>query len=171
MSNGLGSQGAPEGKSRLKLPILVAGFVVLIGVIGGVAMMLMGNGVGADEALRPASIREVGYQYEFVEPFTGNLSAPDDQYIYSAKVTLEILPRKNFTEKQATEEMGINTDNPRNKMPRIMQIISDELRSKTRAEINSAAGQLKMRNSIKNALNAILDKAEVVEVYMRLIVT
>ena len=172
MSNGVDSPMAPEeGKSRGKLPFIIAGFVVLIGVIGGVSMMILGKGGEADETVPVTHVKEVGYQYEFTEPFTGNLSAPDDQYIYSANVTLEILPRKNFTEKEAMEEMGIETENPRNKMPRIKQIISDELHSKTRAELNSTAGQLKMRNSIKNALNAILDKADIVEVYMRIIVT
>jgi len=171
MSNGVDSPGSPEeGKAGGKLPYIIAGFVILIGVIGGVSLMFLGKGGEADETIPVTPVKEVGYQYEFTDPFTGNLSAPDDQYIYSANVTLEILPRKNFTEEEAMEEMGIETENPRNKMPRIKQIISDELHSKTRSELNSTAGQIKMRNAIKNALNAILDKAEIAEVYMRIIV-
>ncbi|MBI1389552.1 MAG: hypothetical protein GC154_14005 [bacterium] len=163
-------EGQQEERPKSKLPFIIAGFVVLLAVVGGVAYMLLG-GSGSDEATVIETSEEPGYMHTFKDPFVGNLAPPDDQYMYTAYVTLEIVPRGKATEAEALQEIGVGeTDSTKNLMPLVMQIITDELASKTRVELTSLAGRENIRAIIKNKLNLALRKAEIKEVYLRTLV-
>lgn len=159
-----------EEKPKSKLLFIVIGFVVLLAVVGGVAFFMFG-GSGEDAPMIEIETEEPGYMYEFEAPFVGNLSPPDDQYMFTANITLEITPRGSANEAEALAELGVDdSDNAYTLMPKVKQIIYDELSSKTRVEINSAVGKENIRNRIKNDLNFILRKAEIKDVYMRVMV-
>lgn len=159
-------------KPKSKLLLIIVGLVTVLIVITVISFMLLGGSGGED--LTATAIKEdsIGYMYKFETPFTGNLSPPDDQYIYNADITLEITPRnRQVTEPEALKELGLDgSDEPRNKMPIIRQIIYDEISTKTRIELTSSAGKMKLRNTIKNELNAILNKAQIKNVYINIIV-
>lgn len=161
----------PEQKSGgSRLIFIIVGFVVLLGAITAAAMFIMGKG-GEEEQLAVAVKKiEPGYQYKFPLPFTGNLAAPDNEFIYSANVTLEIKPRINLKELEALNEMGIETEDKRNKMPYIRRIIMEEIGSKTRVEVTSTTGRERIASAIKNNLNSILEKAQIQEVFVEIFV-
>lgn len=157
-----------SGSSRLIF--IIGGFVVLLGVIATAAMFIMGKG-GEGESLAVAVTKiEPGYQYKFPTPFTGNLAAPDNEFIYSANITLEIKPRINLKEMDALSEMGIDTEDKRNKMPYIRRVIMEEIGSKTRFEVTSTTGRERIASTIKNNLNSLLEKAQIQEVFVEIFV-
>ncbi len=158
-----------DEKPKSKLPFIIAGFGVLLIVVGVVAFMMMSGGNTSDVPT-PEFSEELGYMYEFSEKFVGNLAPPDDQYMFTADVTLEILPRGQNSEKEALTEMGIETEDPKNMMPIIEQIIQEELASQTRVEINGKVGRENLRNRIKNEINLKLTKGEVKRVILKVIV-
>lgn len=160
-----------EEKPRSKLPYIIVGFVILLGVIIAVSMMVLGGGETDQDFTTVTKTEETGYMFKFTSPFVGNLAPPDDAYLYNADITLEIVPKGDSNEAEALKELGIgDPDNKKNKMPIIEQIINDEFQTKTRIEINSSEGKLKIRFSIKNNLNDKLEYAEVKNVYMKVLV-
>lgn len=159
-----------EERPKSKLPFIIAGFVVLLIVVGVVAYMMMSGGSETDAPL-PDLSDEIGYMYEFPDQFVGNLAPPDDQYMFTANITLEILPRGSATEAEALAEMGLDDpDNKKTMMPIIKQIIQEELASQTRVEINGKVGRDNIRNRIKNEINFKLTKGEIKNVYMTVVV-
>lgn len=168
-------EGSPKSGGGGRLIVIIIGFVVLLGVIGVVAMMVMGGSSkeGKESAAPIAKSAEPGYMYRFPEPFTGNLSAPDNDFVFSANVTLEIKPRGEELEKEALKEIGIGEGekgDPRNKMPYVRRIILEEISSKTRLELTSSTGRERIANTIKNNLDNILDKAQIHEVFLEIFV-
>jgi flagellar basal body-associated protein FliL len=151
-----------------RLIFIIIGFVILLGIIGAAAMMFLGGGKDGEELLIDTSNKiEPGYMYTFKAPFTGNLSYPDDEFIFSANVTLEIKPEAEASEAEALAEMGIETDATKHKGPYINRVIREEISSKTRMEITSSANREKIQNTIKNRLNdEVLEKAKIEEVFM-----
>ncbi len=155
-----------------RLIFIIIGFVVLLGIIGIAAMRFLGGESDGEElTLDTKSTIEPGYMYTFKQPFTGNLSYPDDEYIFSANVTLEIKPAGDASEPEALAEMGIETDATKHKMPYINRVIREEISSKTRMEITSPANREKIQNTIKNKLNdQVLEKAKIEEVFLDIFV-
>ncbi len=156
-----------------KLIFIVLGFVVLLGVIGVAAMFMLGRGSDEmDQVDVEITKLEPGYMYKFPQPFTGNLAAPDNEFIYSANVTLEIKERGDATEAEALEEIGVgeSKDNNRNKMPYVRRIIMEEIGNKTRIDITSTTGRERIAIAIKNNLNSILDKSQIKEVFLEIFV-
>ncbi len=158
-----------ESPTKSKLPIIIIIFVILFGVIGGIAFMIMGSSVDGEDYARPKPM-ETPLVVEFPEKFTGNLAAPDDQYIYSADVSVNIDPKPGISDSEAIKEFGIESEELRSKYPMILDIIQRILSSKRRTEITTSAGQDKVRMQIKQKLNQVLDKSEVVEVYLQIVV-
>lgn len=170
-------EGGQEHESKSgggRLIIIIIGFVVLIGVIGVVAMMVMGGSSSKDKDQLTAPIakmEEPGYMFKFPEPFTGNLAAPDNDFVFSANVTLEIKPRGEETEEEALKEIGIGEgESTHNKMPYVRRIIMEEVGSKTRMELTSSTGKERIANTIKNNLDNILEKAQIKEVFLEIFV-
>ena len=157
-----------SGGSRLIFIIL--GFVILLGAIGAAAMFMLGKGDASEDLTITSTTIEPGYMYAFPTPFTGNLAAPDNEFIYSANVTLEIKPRGDATDAEALAEMGIETEEKKTKMPYIKRAISEELGSKTRFEITSTTGRERISGTIKNNLNMLLMKAQIQEVFLEVFV-
>lgn len=159
-----------EEHPKSKLPFIIAGFGILLVVIGVVAYMMMSGG-SASDVPTPDLSDELGYMYTFPKQFVGNLSPPDDQYMFTADITLEILPRGTNSEDEALTEIGATeTDSTKNMMPIIKQIIQEELASQTRVEINGKVGRDNLRNRIKNEINLKLTKGEIKDVYLTVIV-
>lgn len=154
-----------DEKPRSKLPFIIIGFGVLLLIIGVVAFLMMG---GSSDASSPIAqpVDDNYYPYEFPNPFVGNLAPPDDQYLYNATVHIEIRPRGRFRERDALQELGIETEDPRTKRTRVLNAIHQELRRRTRSDLTSTAGQRALNTSIQNELNQILDKAEIINVYV-----
>jgi len=170
-------EGGQEHESKSggsRLIIIIAGFVVLIGVIGVVAMMVL-KGDNSEEnktlATPVTRMEEPGYMFKFPEPFTGNLAAPDNDFVFSANVTLEIKPRGDETEEEALKEIGVgDKESTHNKMPYVRRIIMEEIGSKTRLELTSSTGKERIANKIKNDLDNILEKAQIKEVFLEIFV-
>ncbi len=160
-----------EIKPKSKLPFIIIGFVIILGVIVAVSMMILGGGDEAENLAPIDEKDESGYMFKFATPFVGNLAPPDDAYLYNADITLEIIPKGSGGEAEALAELGIgDPDNKKNKMPHVEQIINDTFQSKTRIMLNSSEGKIKIRASIKNDLNDILESAEIKSVYMKVLV-
>lgn len=159
--------GQQEEQPRSKLPFIIAGFVVLLVVIGIVAFMLLGSSGSEDTVVSTQSEEIDWYPYTFPEPFVGNLAPPDDQYIFNASVSIEIKPVGRNSESEALAEIGIETEDPKTRMARVLRIIDNEIRKSTRAELASDAGRRNIEAVIKNLLNAELFKAEIINVYIR----
>lgn len=164
--------GQQEEKPRSKLPFIIAGFLVLVVVIGIVAFMLLGS-EGSDESVIQQESQEVDwYTHQFEQPFVGNLAPPDDQYLYNAIVTIEVKPFGRNSESEALEEIGIGVeDNSKTRWARVINIIDEELRKRTRVELTSQAGRQQLEAVIKNELNAELFKAEINNVYVRITIS
>ncbi|MDP8243427.1 MAG: flagellar basal body-associated FliL family protein [Candidatus Hinthialibacter antarcticus] len=159
-----------EEQPKSKLPFIIAGFGILLVVIGVVAYMMMSGGAESDVPT-PEFKNELGYMYTFPKQFVGNLSPPDDQYMFTADVTLEILPRGKNSESDALTEIGASdSDDTKNMMPVIKQTIQEELASQTRVEINGRVGRDNLRNRIKNEINLKLTKGEIKAVYLTVVV-
>lgn len=156
-----------QDKSKSKLPFIIGAFVLLLLVIGAVSMTLLGG--NEDQAIIPAEPQEeLGVMYTFPQPFVVNLAFPDDQYLYNATITLQIGVRGNATEAEAQEEMGITEgDSTKNKKPIVEEIITEILSAQTRTQVTSSAGRDKIRAQIKTQLNMKLQKARIIEVYLR----
>ncbi|MBD3268393.1 hypothetical protein GF373_17135, partial [bacterium] len=84
-----------EEKPKSKLPFIIGGLLILLIGIVAVSMTLLSGeeGTGTEPP-----VEEPGYMFEFPENFTVNLAHPDDQYIYNAKITLEIEPKGDKSE-------------------------------------------------------------------------
>ena len=150
--------------------IAIAAIVLLV-VISLSALLAFGMFFSKPVLTESPQVRDPGYWFEFSKPFAGNLFETDSNLIYTADIKLEIFPNEGFSEKEALEEMGVDTDNPRNKMALIEQIIVDILDSQSLSNIKSAYQKEKIRNTIKNQINAILEKGMITDVTMRLLVT
>lgn len=163
-----------EAESKVgggRLLLIIVSFVVLLGVIGIAAMkMLQKDGQEDFAAAALTRIDEPGYMYKFPTPFTGNLAAPDNDFIYSASVTLEIKTRGDASESEALKEIGVETEDKHNKMPYIVKIIREEISSKSRLEITSPATRERIANTIKNNINNILENAQIKEVFLEVLV-
>lgn len=157
--------GQHDDKPKSKLMLIIGAFVVLIVLVTTLAYLFMSGG---GESTSPISSKPKpsGLMITFPLPFTGNLAPPDDQYIYTANVTLELTPKNKASELEIQTELGMDgADNPRNKKAKVFQSIQEVLATKSRSEITSAAGREKIRTQIKNELNKYLEKGEVIEVY------
>ncbi|MBN2328368.1 MAG: flagellar basal body-associated FliL family protein [Candidatus Omnitrophica bacterium] len=167
---------APEMEAEAKsggrrLLLIVVFFVILLGVIGVIAMKMLGGGGQDDYIAAPLTqMDKPGYMYKFPAPFTGNLAAPDNDYIYSANVTVEIKTLGDSSESEALKEMGIETEDKHNKMPYIVKIIREEISSKSRMEITSSTNRERIANTIKNNINNILENAQIHEVFLEVFV-
>ncbi len=155
-----------EEKPKSKLPYILIGFVVLLGIIVFIAFTMISGG-GESNAIPAEKPDVIGYQYKFPSPFVNNLAPPDDQYMATAEVTLEVFPRTGFSEREALEEIGVDgSDNNKNRMAQIKQTINEVFATKTRTELTNQPGRERVRNQIKLRLNAILRKARVEAVYL-----
>jgi len=158
-----------ESRPKSKLPLIVIVFVVLLGIIGAVGFMIMGGGEDGED-LVTATPKVTPITIQFPQPFTGNLAPPDDQYIYTANVALEITPRSTSSESEAITEFGLETEGPKTKLPRIKYIIQNAISTKTRQEVTSMAGRDRLETEIQNNLNQYLEKAEVQKVLLTITV-
>ncbi len=153
-----------EQKPKSKLPIILGIFVVLLGIIGFIGMQMFG---GSDEEspLPTKILDEPGYVFDFPEPFTVNLAPPDSDRLLTCSISLEIKPRgNNFSEQEALEEMGIDTDSKKTKMSRIKDLILEILKTKNATDTKSIEGMDKIKTEIKTQLNLELQKAEILRV-------
>lgn len=159
-----------EEKPKSKLLFIVVGFAILLAVIGIIAFVILGG--NSDESSPTTEIEtEDFYPYEFPEPFVGNLAPPDDQYLYTANVGIEIVPKGSSSETEALTELGIETEDPKTMRMRVENVIHEELRKRTRTELTSTAGQEALEVSIKNRLNMILQESEILNVYVNLTIS
>ncbi|MGI6454249.1 MAG: flagellar basal body-associated FliL family protein [bacterium] len=156
-------------RPRSKLPLIIGGFVLLAGLVLAVAFMIMAEDPSGDE-VQLAEVKDPDPQFPFT-PFTVNLAPPDDQYLYTANITLEVKPKGSYTERDIQEEIGLESEKTRTKKAQIEEIIYEVLQTKTRSDVNSEAGRNKIRLQIKNKLNSILKTGEVVNVYLTGLVT
>lgn len=157
-----------EVKPKSKLPIIIIVFVILVVLIGVVAFMIVGG--KSDDSFVTTTPKVDPLVIEFPEQFTGNLSPPDDQYIYSANVALEFVAKSDASETEAEDEFGFDASGPKTKLPRIKYIIDSAIRTKTRSEVTSVAGRARLETEIKNALNQYMEKAEITAVLLTIIV-
>lgn len=156
-------EGGGGGKS--KLPFIIAGLVVLLILVAVIGVMILGGG-DTEQLIEAPKKDPPGYQLEFKDPFTTNLAPPDDQYIYSVTVTLEMKPRGDFQQADMLAEIGVETDSKEIRMPAILDTITGIIASKTRMEVNSTGGKDIMRREIMKAVSDLLEKGEVVKVYL-----
>jgi flagellar protein FliL len=160
-----------EEKPKSKLPFIIGGFVILLIGIGAVSYTLLIGSSGDDSVTPTQTPAPLGYMYSFSEPFVVNLAPPDDQYLLNANITLEIIPVRDAKEAAALEELGLSTtDNNKNKMPIVKQVISEILSSQTRVQVTSMAGRERIRYQIITDLNDKLKTAQIKEVYMQVLV-
>ncbi len=154
-----------EQKPKSKMPFIIIGFVVLLGAVVFFWMNML-KGSDADNPL-PQKFEEVGYMYSFEEPFTVNLAPPDSENILTCSITIEIKQRKEFSEREALEEIGIETESKKTKKSMILDIINEILKTKTRNDIKSTEGREKIRVEIQQELNNfVLQKADIKGVYI-----
>lgn len=165
--------GQLEAKPKSKMPFIIGGFVVLLGIVITVALMVMGRGSGEGRVITPTPHAH-GHVLTFPEPFTVNLAPPDDQYLATANISIEVIPKPDIEETEAVAEIGIGEEGHgeggSNKSEAIKQIVTEVLQTKTRTEITSKNGRDKIRAQIQNDINAILEKGEVIKVYCRILV-
>ena len=173
-------QHSPKPKS--KLPFIVGGFLVLLLAIGAISMTLLGGAKkeGAEVTAHP-TLEPPGFMFTVPKTFNVNLAAPDESSILSTEVILEIKPRGEEMSsakalEEAKEELGVESggggegkkkESNKSRLPTVTQIIFDVLHSKSKTEATSATGIDRIRRDIKTKINAKLEKAEVIEVYMQ----
>lgn len=154
------------GKSGSKLPLIIVAFVVLLGAIGAIFYVFVLGGTGKDDAFAQTPRPTPGIMVPVAEAFTVNL--PDGMSIATVKMTFEIKPYPEDTpEAEAEVEwMPVSDDNKHSLYPRIRSEVNMILGSKTRAELQSPAGQQKARQDIKNKLNQeVLSKSRIQSIY------
>jgi len=158
-------EGQQEERPKSKLPFIIIGFVVLLVVIGTISYSMLGK--KTSDVPNVPTAKPIGYMYTFPDQFTNNLAPPDDQMMVTVTITLEIFPKTGFKEKDALEEIGIETDSKKILMPKIKQIIDEVFQTKVSAEVNSQGGKDRITAQIKNKLNALLKKGRIEDVIMQ----
>lgn len=158
-----------EEKPKSKLPLIIISFVILLGIIIFSAMSMLSPG-GGDTEGESDTDNEIGYMYSFPEPFTNNLLPPDDQYLVTVEVTLEIKSKPPHSEEDALLELGINTKDKdalsHSKMPKVVEIINTVFQTKNKAEVTNQPGKERIKAQIKNGINAILEDGKIESVIL-----
>lgn len=155
-----------EGGGKSKLPFILAGLAVFLIIVVAIAFMLFSGSGDGTSVVAEITKAPAGYNYTFPEPFTTNLAPPDDQYIFSTTITLELKASANSSESEMLAELGVDSDSAAIRMPAVMDAITGILASKTRQEVNSAGGRNIIRTEIKKGIDDILEKGEVMNVYL-----
>jgi flagellar basal body-associated protein FliL len=153
------------GGGKSKLPFIVAGLAVFLIIVLAIAYMVMKGGGGETLIVEPTK-EPPGYTLKFENPFSTNLAPPDDQYIYSVDVTLELKHKTDYTQAEMLAEIGVDSDSREIRMPAILDAITGVIASKTRLEVSSVGGRDTMRREIMNKVNEVIEKGEVTKVYL-----
>ncbi len=154
-----------EGGGKSKLPFILAGLAVFLIIVIAIGFMLLSG--GKTESLISEPTKEPpGYMLEFDQPFTTNLAPPDDQYLYSTDIVLELKPDPEYSESAMLQEIGVDSDSKNIRMPAILHAINGVLATKTRQEVLSVGSKENIRVEIMKKVNDILQKGEVKEVFM-----
>lgn len=156
-------EGGGGGKS--KLPFILAGLAVFLIIVLAIGFMVMSGG-GGNEIIKEPTKEPPGYNLKFENPFSTNLAPPDDQFIYSVDVTLELKHKSDYSQAEMLAEIGVDVDSNEVRMPAIMDAITSVIASKTRLEVNSVGGRDTMRREIMNRVNEVIEKGEVIKVYL-----
>lgn len=158
--------GQEPGKPKSKLPFIVAGLVIFLIIVGIIAFMVIGSG---DETpvLKVATPEPPGVTIQFPQPFTTNLAPPDDQYMFSANIDLEMKPLGSSSDDEMRSELGMGaTDSSKNFKSLVMQTIYEAINTKSRVQVSSQAGRDNLRTEIKRELNNFLQHGEVQNVFI-----
>lgn len=159
---------AAEEQPKSKLPLIVGGLLVFLIIAGAISFMVLGGG-GDEPALRAPTPEPPGAMVEFDQPFTTNLAPPDDQYMFSATITLEMKPAGGASEEEMLDEIGMGPSGEEaknNYRAKVFQTIYEAIQTKSRNQMTSEAGRENLRTEIKRELNAFLQKGEVADVYI-----
>lgn len=153
------------GGGKSKLPFILAGLAVFLIIVLAIGFMVMSGGGGGDVIVEPTK-EPPGYTLKFDTPFSTNLAPPDDQFIYSVDITLELKPKKDFSQSEMLAEIGVDSDSRAIRMPAILDAMTGVIASKTRLEVSSVGGRDTMRREIMNRVNDVIEKGEVLKVYL-----
>ncbi len=132
------------GKKKSKLVIVVIAAVVLLVALLG-AKSMMGNKKPAGPP-KPVEGKEMA-----LDSFLVNLAGNNDHYL---KTTISLGLQKGVDEKKITDHTAA-----------IRDCILTILTSKHRKDISGTAGEEELKTEIKDGINKVLDKPDVVNVY------
>jgi len=133
-----------------KILIIVVPLLILGGAGAFVGFKYLGK--SADEAVQQEEIKEPELSQYPLETFIVNLSGDDGRRYLKAKVTLEIYQDK-------LEVIDKN-------LYKIRDALIILLSNKTFRDINDTAGKFSLREEMKSALDKVVGKEAVTEVYL-----
>ncbi len=132
------------GKKKSKLAVaIVAGVVLLIALIGAKSMLGHKKPAGPP---KPVEGKEMA-----LDSFLVNLAGKNDHYL---KTTISLGLQKGVDEKKITDHTAA-----------IRDCILTILTSKHRKDISGTAGEEELKSEIKDGINKVLAKPDVVNVY------
>jgi flagellar FliL protein len=147
---------APGSKSKLKLIIAAAGFLVIVG--GGAGwFFLRGHGHDEEKHAEAAKVKPPVF-VEVPDMLVNLVGAPGERVQYlKVKVVLEI-----------KEEKQVETIKP--SMPRVTDIFQTYLRELRPADLNGSAGLFRLKEELTRRVNTVVSPNQVNAVLFKEIV-
>ena len=148
---------APASKSKLKLIIAAAGFLVIVGGGAGWFIFSRGNGHGEEKHVEVAKVKPPVF-LEVPDMLVNLVGSPGERVQYlKVKVVLEIKEDKQVEAIKPT-------------MPRVTDIFQTYLRELRPADLNGSAGLFRLKEELTRRVNTVISPNQVNAVLFKEIV-